>query len=158
MKKQILKFGLVLFCVSSLSSCLFNLDDLPNPSSQNLCQKKEEKVKNVLYGHTWELRYYNATTGDTIFIPNVMSGSAPNKIVWAQDGSGVEYNYLGQQFNSGTFYVTDCGETLTINTLFLYPDVKLTFVKITPVYWEGTLPAGSGGAPFDVRVKANKIN
>lgn len=129
--KKLLLF--LLFSIIIFSSC--KREDLPSPNGKNIelfaetelssCEAKENVVRNFLSAgqsgnRYWLFKYYIDTTD--IFLPlPFLDTITGNTVILSPDGILTEYigiNYEAGPFNTGTFEVANCGETIIFSTNF----------------------------------------
>lgn len=145
-----------LFYFLIFSLCLIackEKEELPSPEASSAskessfregtnCQKEIEKTQDFLTGHDstkgWVVYYFVDSSGSAVVHPAVDTINGTLYVYErTSDSTGNVKEYFGGNmnfppFNTGTYRIGDCGNTLFVNTQILANDHPVHIVKSNP--------------------------
>lgn len=155
----------VIITLGLLSCKKTELDPFPhgdNPS--NKCQIATTKSHLLLAGtishpKKWTVRYKDSL-GTRITVPGLISPTLDNTLYFQPNDSLYEYNSEGAIMDIGKWRLSNCGNTIILNTTLSGKDLPFVLIDMKQNYFSGYfyIPVGPGGSIIKVILEGDLVN
>ena len=149
MKKTIIALLCIVFAVAA---CQKNTINPSNDPDQTGCSVQTTIAHEFLAGTASNPKKWNAvytdSTGARLSVPGLISSTASNTVYFQPNDSLKEFSYTGNQIDSGTWSLSNCGKTVILNTNLSGKNLPFVLTELTPIYFKGYfyIPVGPGGS------------